>query len=113
MVVAVGLVVGDEARVAVAPKSEVAVAVGPFLPPLSPAARAVWVAIVLNTELSGSSVAVGSEAPVIERVQAASRRPAQAKAIKLSWFRMGTQNIYSRSGAILAYRKFNVKQSGE
>jgi len=101
-VVAVGLVVGEEASVAVAPKSEVAVGVAPLLPPLSPAARAVCVAIVLNTEVSGSSVAVGSEAPVTERVQAASRRPRQAKVMRLSWFRIGIQNIHSRSVAILA-----------
>lgn len=92
--VTVGLVVGEEASVAVAPKSEVAVAsrVG-ALPPLSPAARAVCVAIVLKTELNGSSVVVGTEGPLTERVQAASKRLKQARVMTNSLLRMGTQNM--------------------
>jgi hypothetical protein len=99
VVVIVGLTVGEEAKVEVAPNREVGVAVRLLEPP---AAKAVCVAMVLKTELSGSSVGVGSEAPAIDRVHATSRRPVQAKVIRLSLFRMGTQKLCSRPAAILA-----------
>lgn len=77
VVVAVGIVVGEEASVAVAPNIEVAEVVGNVdSGSLDPAARAVWVAMVLKTDSSGSSVGVDWEAEVAERVQAEANKPA-------------------------------------
>jgi hypothetical protein len=85
VVVAVASVVGEAASVAVAPNSEVGLAVvrgngvgdSPDLDPSE--AKTVCVAMVLKIDDSASGVGVASDALVAERVQAPSTRAAIAK----------------------------------
>jgi hypothetical protein len=81
VVVAVGAVVGEEARVAVTPKIDVELALGEVVRSgsLGPAARAVCVAMVLKIDSRGSSVGVATDAEVAERVQAAINKAARSK----------------------------------
>ena len=80
VVVAVGAVVGEDARVEVAPKMEVEDVMGDGVSSgsLGPAARAVCVAMVLKIDSRGSSVGVATDAEVAERVQVATSNPVRS-----------------------------------